>query len=217
MAKHGEDLVDAGKATETLTEAVIAQRKAEILEAIEAQIRKSGVDPADPAAVLDPEMYKKYNEIKARFDEAAKNAIEAGDGEYVTYYRVQTPGAQGSFERISANDDGTLSIRTSNKNLNISAYSTEHAEYFADSGNRAGQSYVVAFEVPVWFDELIRENAILQTGSKNSPLNRGGTAPKITDAHRSDRGFTYEFPSFWNEWLEKYAVNARIMDVGDLQ
>ncbi len=216
-AKHGDDLVDAGKATETLTEAVIAQRKAEILEAIEAQIRKSGVDPADPAAVLDPKALEEYNNLQEAYANAAQNAAKAGDGEFVTYYRVQTPGDHGSKELIMVNEDGTITFDTENfpvKNTSVSAYNTDHATIYAETGKRAGQSYVVAFDVPVWFDEFIRENAILQRGASNSPLSKGGTAPKMTDI--KTMGFKFELPSFWNEWLEKYAVNARKIDGGDL-
>ena len=63
-------------------------------------------------------------------------------------------------------------------------------------------------------DEFIRENAILQRGASTSPLNKGGTAPKMTDINTV--GFKFELPRFWNEWLEEYAVNARKIEIGDL-
>ena len=214
--KAATDLPNAAKQAHNLMDTTKAQRKAEIMEAIAEQIRKTDADTASQQ-VLDPTWYKQYNEVKSRFDDAAKAASDANGGEYVTYYRVQTPGSHGSKELILVNSDGTISIDTKNyskQNLSVSAYTTDHAEVFSATGNRAESSYVVAFDVPVWFDELIRENSILQKGSRTNPLNKGGTAPKITDL--KTEGCKFELPPFWNEWLEKYAINARTTDIGAL-
>ncbi|WP_258958951.1 hypothetical protein [Paenibacillus tyrfis] len=100
----------------------------------------------------------------------------------VKYYRVQTKGEHGSFEGMIVNDDGTVSVVTKKSNLNVSAETSEHAEYFLQKKGEG--SYIIEFEVDNWFHDMIMENAIPQKYYKKNPLNQGRAAPKIVDPHQ---------------------------------
>ncbi|MFA0814254.1 MAG: hypothetical protein ACC608_00530 [Anaerofustis sp.] len=133
--------------------------------------------------------------------------LDSKANDYVTYRRVQGgSGSKSSQERIIIKNDGTVYITNKDKNLNISIDEGEHAEYFI---NKREGSYVVEFDVPKWFDEYIKENAVPQEGYKSNPDNQGGFAPKITDP--STPGISVELPPPWIEWIEEYAINARII------
>ncbi|HEL2651878.1 TPA: hypothetical protein T0G97_002091, partial [Streptococcus suis] len=129
--------------------------------------------------------------------------------EYVTYRRVQggSTGTAISQQRIAVNSDGTISISKHNKNLNISIDNGEHAKHFL-AKNRQGAE-LVEFEVPKWMDDFRKEYTVPQTDYKTNPNNQGGMAPKLTDP--TTPGHSIEFPSPWVEWIEEYAVNARVV------
>ncbi|MGO4786541.1 hypothetical protein AB4124_03725 [Paenibacillus sp. 2KB_20] len=126
----------------------------------------------------------------------------------VKYYRVQTKGKEGSFERMVVNDDGTVSIVTKKSNLNVSAETAEHAEYFLQKKGEG--SYIIEFEVDNWFHDMIMEYAIRQKDYKTNPLNQGRTAPKIVDPNQP--GLSLELPPIWLEWVEEIAKNAKIRE-----
>ena len=58
-------------------------------------------------------------------------------------------------------------------------------------------------------DDFKKENTVPQTGYKTNPNNQGGMAPKVTDM--TTPGHSVEFPAPWVEWIEEYAVNARVV------
>ncbi|MFC4077126.1 hypothetical protein [Salinithrix halophila] len=83
-------------------------------------------------------------------------------------------------------------------NLNISTGTTEHAEYF--KAKRGGNDQIFEWDIPKWFDDMIREYAIPQGNSKTNPLNQGGAAPKIVD--ETTPGESFELPPPWAKWIE---------------
>ncbi|MEB9895677.1 contractile injection system protein, VgrG/Pvc8 family [Bacillus cereus] len=129
------------------------------------------------------------------------------DVNIVKYYRVQTKGEHGSFERMIVNDDGTISVVTKKSNLNVSAETAEHAEYFMQKKGEG--SYIIEFEVDSWFHDMIKEYAIPQKYYRTNPLNQGRTAPKIVDPHQP--GLSLELPPIWIDWIEELAKNAKIL------
>lgn len=184
--RHADDLTDAGKATENAASAA-------------AQVNR-----IDGAQAIDLPQGEPYNATRAAYADAA-NANGT-----VTYYRIQGGiGNKRSKYLISVNADGTIHINTSG-NLNVSAYNTDHANYF--SQKRPGEIEIVSFEVPRWFDDFVRETAIPQDGYKTNPLNQGFSAPKMTDLNQP--GHTYEFPPIWIDWLEEHAFNATVIEGG---
>lgn len=137
--------------------------------------------------------------------------VEADSTETVTYWRVQGgDGSNRSQDRIVINPDGTIRVTNPDKNLNISARTDEHASYFLDK--RGSNAYIVEFEVPKWFDDFLNEYVIDQKDATTNPNNMGGMAPKRVDPNRP--GFAYELPPPWIEWLEEYALNAKIVKGG---
>lgn len=109
-----------------------------------------------------------------------------------------------SRERITVNDDATINVQR-NVNINISTGNIEHAKYFLEEKRNGGE--IIAFDMPRWFDDFVKETAVDQLNYKKNPLNQGGKAPKIVD--ESTPGDSYEFPSIWSEWFEEYATSAR--------
>ncbi|AIQ11290.1 hypothetical protein [Paenibacillus durus] len=132
----------------------------------------------------------------------------ADEANTVKYYRVQTKGEHGSFERMVVNDDGTISIVTKNSNLNVSAETAEHAEYFMQKKGEG--SYIIEFEVDSWFHDMIMEYAIPQKKYRTNLLNQGRTAPKIVDPHQP--GLYLELPPVWLDWIEEIAKNAKTLE-----
>ncbi|WP_298472367.1 T7SS effector LXG polymorphic toxin [uncultured Psychrobacillus sp.] len=124
-----------------------------------------------------------------------------GMDDTTSYFRVQggeMPNA--SQVRIQVDNNGRMIIPNKDANLNVSAGTREHAEYFLEK--RGAGAEIVEIEVPRWFDDFVQESAIPQFRYKNNPLNQGGTAPKVVDP--STPGTSFEFPSPWIEWLEEY-------------
>ncbi|ANF97582.1 contractile injection system protein, VgrG/Pvc8 family [Paenibacillus bovis] len=126
----------------------------------------------------------------------------------ITYYRVQggTP-PNASWERIKINGDTSISIEKG-INVNISTGNIEHARYFLREKRPGGE--IVAFDMPKWFDDFVKETAIDQKGYKKNPMNQSKKAPKIVDP--TTPGDSYEFPPIWSEWFEEYAKNGRRID-----
>ncbi|MEK4407074.1 hypothetical protein MKZ26_22150 [Sporosarcina sp. FSL K6-6792] len=115
------------------------------------------------------------------------------------------------MKRISKKDDGSISIQK-DVNVNISTGDIEHAKYFLNEKRPGGE--IVAFDIPDWLNEFVKETAIPQRGYKKNPLNQGGNAPKTVDP--STPGDSYEFPPIWSEWIEEYGENGRIIkDIDD--
>ena len=140
------------------------------------------------------------------------DTISFGENEEtVKYRRVQ--GGDGSSnssqQKITVNENGSISIANKDKNLNISIDNGEHSTYFKNEV-RGNEAYTVEFEVPKWFDDLLQENTISQDGYRSNPLNQGGTAPKLTDI--STPGRSYELPAPWSEWIEEVATNGKIIE-----
>ncbi|EJO5347052.1 hypothetical protein NRP93_001120 [Clostridium botulinum] len=137
----------------------------------------------------------------------------AADPKKVKYYRVQSEGKSGSFERLKVNEDGTISVLTDNSNMNLSAVTDEHAQYFLNEV-RKGEGYIIEFEVDDWFHEMVMENAIPQAGYRKSVLNQGKTAPKIvapTKPRPNATSISFEFPPIWNDFFEEAVHNAKIL------
>ncbi|MDM5340499.1 pre-toxin TG domain-containing protein [Fictibacillus enclensis] len=142
----------------------------------------------------------------AKEGQAARRVVGSADAikgaeESASYYRVQggeMPNA--SQFRIQVDENGKMVIPNKEANLNVSAGTREHAEYFLHK--RGKGSEIVEVEVPKWFDDFVNESAIPQYKYKSNPLNQGGTAPKVVDPNTP--GTSYEFPSPWIEWLEEY-------------
>ena len=146
---------------------------------------------------------KGFQALKIKFGWGAKaNA----PGETVTYRRVQGgDGTNASYERITINSDGTISIANKGSNLNISVDDGAHSSYFRSI--RGEGSYTVEFEIPTWFDDFLQGSAIPQSNYTTNPLNQGGTVPKVVDPTKP--GLSFELPPPWVEWLEELARNAR--------
>jgi filamentous hemagglutinin len=94
------------------------------------------------------------------------------------------------------------SVRFKNATLNVSTGSYEHAEYFLSL--RPG-ARIIKFEVPQWFDNLIKEHAIPQNRASANPVNNG-LAPKIVDP--TTPGNSYELPPIWSEWLNENVIQG---------
>ena len=191
------------------------------------QMGNSGaeIEQEQPVQYIDPEqgslddnvrdLYAYYRK-QAQIDSAAKDGIMETETEYNTltsqggkkYYRVQGGEIDGKMSqyRILINSDQTISIPNKTAALNISAYDLKHARYFRDTARPGAE--IIEFEVPGYFDALIRENLVDQYGYRLNPLNQGGTAPKLVDP--TTPGISYELPgSPWISWLEEYAHSAR--------
>ena len=162
-----------------------------------------------PQSALDEDWYKKYNAAKEHYAQAA---ADSGTADTVTYYRVQGgfERHRSSRERIRIGEDGSIVIPDKDQNLSISAYNMDHALAY-QAENRLG-SQIVAFEVPRWFDDFIRQEAILQDYYKTNILSQKGAAPKMTDLTKT--GYKFELPPIWLDWLEEYAMNVRIVSAG---
>ncbi|KOR90586.1 hypothetical protein AM231_00905 [Paenibacillus solani] len=136
--------------------------------------------------------------------------LEAGGtgGDVVTYRRVQGgEGTKSSQPRVQVNEDGTVTIPDKDTDLNISIDNGEHSNYF-NNMRRGGNADIVEFDVPMWFDDFLKENTIPQLDYQTNPLNQGGTAPKLVDPTKP--GNSFEVPAPWVEWIEEHATNARI-------
>ncbi|KQO02798.1 hypothetical protein [Paenibacillus sp. Leaf72] len=139
-------------------------------------------------------------------------AANLNSTDIVTYYRVQggTP-PKASWKRITKNDNGSITIQKG-VNVNISTGNIDHAIYYLKKKRAGGE--IVAFDVPKWLDNFVKETAIKQRDFKENPLNQGGSAPKKVDP--TTPGDSYEFPPIWSEWFEEYATNGRIIkDIDD--
>lgn len=126
--------------------------------------------------------------------------LDTKSEETVTYFRVQggiPPKA--SRKLIDVDADGDVSIK--NGTLNISTGDSTHADYFLSK--RPG-AQVYEFEVPKWFDDFVRENAIPQQNYNANPMNQGGLAPKTVDP--TTPGQSYELPPIWTTWLNEVAI-----------
>ncbi|MBC1779021.1 pre-toxin TG domain-containing protein [Listeria booriae] len=139
---------------------------------------------------------------------ASKIGKEADDS--VTYYRVQGGGEGNatSQHRISLNDDGTINITNHDSDLNLSAYSEEHATYFRDTKRPGGE--IIEFKVPKALDDLLHETKVDQYRYTQNPKNQGGMAPKVVDP--TTPGDSFEFPAPWVEWIEESAHSGRIIE-----
>ncbi len=102
--------------------------------------------------------------------------------------------------RIVSDENGKLLIPNKDANLNVSAGSREHAEYFLKQ--RGNGAEIADVEVPKWFNDFVKENAVPQYKYNSNPLNQGGMAPKVVDP--TTPGTSYELPAPWIEWLEEY-------------
>ena len=150
----------------------------------------------------------KPQSVKNTEEKLPERRKETGETDTVTYRRVQGgSGNNASQFRIQVNEDGTISIPNKKANLSISIDAGEHAEYFLNK--RGGDAQIVEIDVPKWFDDFLKDNAISQVGYRSNKLNQGGTAPKITDIFTP--GECYELPAPWIEWLEEYGGNARVI------
>ena len=200
--RYGDDALDAAK---------IAGKYGDgLLEAVDNVLKYEDelLDGAADAGRAANEVIDASESMGDYVDEAAVAAQRAAEGAGdVKYYRVQTPGENGSMERIIVNDDGTIKITTQNASINLSYGTPEHAQYFKTL--KGGDSYIVEFDVDDWFHNFVQENAIPQRNYRSNPLNQGLTAPKIVD--ETTPGNSSEFPSIWNEWFEEYAKNGRIL------
>lgn len=168
-------------------------------------LKKGGEGISDFAKYIDDlgdsksAVKKETKEIKPEADKA--NIVLENTDETTSYYRVQggeMPNA--SQVRIQINEQGKIVIPNKEADLNISAGTREHAEYFLQ--RRGNGAEIVEVEVPTWFDGFMKESAIPQYRYKSNPLNQGGTAPKVVDP--STPGSSYELPTPWIEWLEEY-------------
>ncbi|MBC2067875.1 hypothetical protein HCA67_08855 [Listeria booriae] len=139
---------------------------------------------------------------------ASKVGKEVDDS--VTYYRVQGGGEGNatSQHRISLNDDGTINITNHDSDLNLSAYSEEHATYFRDTKRPGGE--IIEFKVPKALDDLLHETKVDQYRYTQNPKNQGGMAPKVVDP--TTPGDSFEFPAPWVEWIEESAHSGRIIE-----
>lgn len=140
------------------------------------------------------------------------DTISFGENEEtVKYRRVQGEdgSSNSSQQKITVNENGSISIANKDKNLNISIDNGEHSTYFKNEV-RGNEAYTVEFEVPKWFDDLLQENTISQDGYRSNTLNQVGTAPKLTDI--STPGRSYELPAPWSEWIEEVATNGKFIE-----
>lgn len=126
----------------------------------------------------------------------------------ITVYRVEGgSGNKASRIRITIKADGRISISKKDVNLHVSLENAEHAQYFLNNKRKGGN--IVAFDIPKWLYDFIKENEISQKDYWKNPRNQGGTAPKRVDLNQP--GKPYELPPPWIEWLEEYATNGRII------
>jgi hypothetical protein len=127
------------------------------------------------------------------------------ENQTVTYRRVQggTP-PKASWVRIIVDANGRIKINNKRADLNISIDGGEHANYFRNK--RGNDTHTVTWQVPKWFDDLLRDNAVEQYGYRTNPENQGGVAPKIVD--KGTPGLSYELSNPWLDWLEEYAING---------
>ena len=150
----------------------------------------------------------KQNQLHAAQDDPTdeinhinENNSKSNSSKSVSYYRVQggeMPKA--SQVRIVSDENGEILIPNKDANLNVSAGSREHAEYFLNQ--RGNGAEIVEVELPQWFDDFVKENAIPQYNYNSNPLNQNGMAPKVVDP--TTPGTSYELPSPWVEWFEEY-------------
>ncbi|MCA3188853.1 hemagglutinin repeat-containing protein [Cupriavidus sp.] len=105
-----------------------------------------------------------------------------------------------SWHRITI--DGAGNPHITNDTLNISIGDPSHAEYFLRERRPGGE--IVSFEIPVWMDDFIQENAIDQYRYTKNPRNQGKMAPKIVDS--TTPGRSYELHPIWGTWLEEVAI-----------
>ena len=118
----------------------------------------------------------------------------------VTYFRVQG-GTPPAASRHLIDIDQLGNVFFSRGTLNISAGNADHAKHFL-SKRPGGKTY--SFDVPKWFDDLVKESAIKQRDYLSNPRNQGGMAPKIVDP--TTPGRSYEFPPEWSKWLEEVTI-----------
>jgi hypothetical protein len=123
--------------------------------------------------------------------------------ENVPYYRVQGGNEKPfiSKQLISVDESGNVSFK--NSTLNVSTGNLDHVNHFL---NLRPGAYVVKFEVPSWFDDMIKEYAIPQSNYTTNPLNQGGIAPKLVDP--TTPGLSYELPQIWSKWLNENAIRG---------
>ena len=137
----------------------------------------------------------------------AENVGSEGGSETVTYRRVQGGEGVQSQQRVIIDKDGNVYIPNKEGKLNISIDNGEHSQYYVSTKRPGADIY--EFEVPKWFDDFVKENAIPQQGYRSNPLNQGGTAPSLNDP--STPGTCIEFPAPWIEWIEEYSSNGRVI------
>lgn len=143
---------------------------------------------------------------------AAGEAVENAD-DMVTYRRVQ--GGGDSKDILKVNEDGTLSVNGElpKKKFYVST-GTDHANYFKDL--RGEGSYIVEADLPKYYDDLVKENAIPQFKYTKNKLNQGGMAPEMADRSvfrkNNLEGEAFGLPRPMSEWFVEYAQNARIVD-----
>lgn len=125
--------------------------------------------------------------------------------ETVTYFRVEGGGSgtKTSQNRITANDDGTITINPGCKGqLCVSVGNADHATYYLT--NRRPDGSVVVFDVDANTHKQIMDKLIDQ----HSVGPRDRDAPKRVDAGQP--GFSLELPKVWETLLESNASNARV-------
>ena len=137
----------------------------------------------------------------------AENVRSEGGSETVTYRRVQGGEGVQSQQRVIIDKDGNVYIPNKEGKLNISIDNGEHSQYYVNTKRPGADIY--EFEVPKWFDDFVKENAIPQQGYRSNPLNQGRTAPSLNDP--STPGTCIEFPAPWIEWIEEYSSNGRVI------
>uniref|UniRef100_UPI000B0ADC88 hemagglutinin repeat-containing protein n=1 Tax=Pseudomonas corrugata TaxID=47879 RepID=UPI000B0ADC88 len=135
------------------------------------------------------------------------SGAKGGSSETVPYFRVEGGGSgtQTSQYRISANDDGTISINPGcTGQLCVSVGNADHSIYYLT--NRRPDGSVVVFDVDAALHKEIMDRVIPQRPVVGIP--KDPDAPKRVD--KGQPGYSLELPKMWESLLEKHSSNARV-------
>ena len=152
----------------------------------------------------------KVGEIAAGEGAAAgllSGGAKGGPSEAVAYFRVEGGGSgtKTSQNRITANEDGTITINPGCKGqICVSVGNADHATYYLT--NKRPDGSVVVFDVDAGLHKEIMDKVVPQRPVAG--MTKDPNAPKRVD--KDQPGYSIELPKIWESLLEKNSSNARV-------
>ncbi len=141
-----------------------------------------------------------------------RQKLQGSPDDVVPYYRVQ--GGEDNFSAyiVQIDSNGNVSFSSATW-FNFSTDNLEHANYYKNKNGEGAEIY--KFDVPKWFDDLVKEHAIPQWSAPKNAFYQDGNAPYIVDVNVTDNGHAFTFHN-WNEFWKTELMENLIQGSGEI-